>query len=84
MFSWGGRNGGNMRILVAMVLSTALLAGTAYAQGMGGRAGKGHRSPDAQQQKAADQQKKKAVDDAYRSALGRIPDAKYDPWKTAR
>lgn len=76
-----------MRIFLAM-LAIAVLAGTAVAQdagaGGGGRKGRGaHQNAQTQQ---ADPQKKKAIDDAYKSAVSRIPDPKekYDPWKTAR
>jgi hypothetical protein len=74
-----------MRILLA-VLTIAVLAGTADAQEMGGRGGKGRGSQQNGEQQKADQQKKKEVDDAYKSAIGRIPDpkAKFDPWKSAR
>jgi hypothetical protein len=75
-----------MRILFAM-LAITILAGTAAAQDVGGRGGKGRGSQqqNSEQQKA-DQKKKQAVDDAYKSAIGRIPDPKekFDPWKTAR
>jgi hypothetical protein len=74
-----------MRILAA-VLTLALLANPVYAQNAGGRgAGKGPASQNSEQQKA-DQQKKKATEDAYKSGLKMIPDAKekYDPWKNAR
>ena len=52
---------------------------------MGGGGHKGRGSAQNSQQKA-DPQKQKAVDDAYKSAINRIPDPKekYDPWKTAR
>jgi hypothetical protein len=74
-----------MRFLLA-ALAIAVLAGTAYAQEMGGKGGKGRGSPQNSEQQKADQKKKQAIDDAYKSGLGRIPDAKekYDPWKTAR
>jgi hypothetical protein len=74
-----------MRILLA-VLAIAAVVGTADAQDMGGgRKGRGSQQQSADQQKAA-QQKKKATDDAYKAAIGRIPDPKekYDPWKNAR
>lgn len=74
-----------MRLFLA-VLAVALLAGTADAQNMGGRGGKGRSSPENSEQQKAEQQKKKAVDDAYKAALGRIPDpqTKYDPWRSTR
>jgi hypothetical protein len=74
-----------MRIFLA-ALAVALLAGTADAQNMGGRGGKGRNSPENSEQQKAEQQRKKATDDAYKAALGRIPDpkAKYDPWRNTR
>jgi hypothetical protein len=81
-----------MRIL-AGVLTVLLLVSSAYAQnaggmggGLGGRGGgKGRAAQNSDQQKA-DQAKKKAAEDAYKSGLKMIPDAKekYDPWKNAR
>jgi hypothetical protein len=73
-----------MRFL-PVVLVIAALAGTAHAQDVGhGRKGRG--SPQNAEQQKTDQQKQKAIDDAYKSALGRIPDPKqkYDPWRSAR
>jgi hypothetical protein len=74
-----------MRILLA-VLAITVVAVAAHAQDMGGRGGKGRGSQQSGEQQKADQQKKKAVDDAYKSALGRIPDSKekYDPWQGVR
>lgn len=74
-----------MKILVA-VLVVVGLAGTAGAQNMGGKSGRGRNSPQNTEQQKSEQQKKKAVDDAYKSALGRIPESsgKYDPWRNAR
>jgi hypothetical protein len=79
-----------MRILLTVLLAIAVVAGaafeTAHAQensGLTGRKGKGAQNTESQ----ADKQKKnKAVDDAYKSAVTRIPDPKekYDPWKNAR
>ncbi len=70
-----------MRILIA-VLAVAVVTGMAHAQDAGGgRKGRGsHQNAD---QQKADEQNKKAVDDAYKSAVKRIPDprGKYDPWK---
>jgi hypothetical protein len=74
-----------MRILLA-VLAVAVMAIAAYAQDMGGRAGKGRGSPQNTEQQKADRQKKKVVDDTYKATLGRIPDSKekYDPWRSVR
>jgi len=76
-----------MRIFLAM-LAIAVLAGTAGAQDMGGGrgGGKGRGGPPNGDQQQKTEQQKKQIDDAYKSAIGRIPDpkTKYDPWKTAR
>ena len=55
--------------------------------GHGGRGGKGRGGPQQNgEQQKADQKKKQAIDDAYKSAITRIPDSKekYDPWKSSR
>ena len=74
-----------MRALLT-VLTIAALAATAHAQEMGGRGGKRRGSPQSAEQQKAAQQKKKAVDDAHKSALGRISESKekYDPWRRVR
>jgi hypothetical protein len=80
-----------MRHLIAMLI-LALLAGSAHAQGVGGMGGggkgggKGRNAPQNTEQQKVDQQKKKAVEDAYKAGLKRIPDPKekYDPWRDAR
>jgi hypothetical protein len=74
-----------MRILLA-ALAIAFLAGTADAQDMGGKGGKGRNASQNTEQQKAEQQKKKAIDDAYKAAVGRIPDPKdkYDPWRNTR
>ena len=74
-----------MRVLLAAV-TVALLGGTAAAQDMAAKGGKGRNSPQNAEQQKAEQQKKKAIDDAYKAAIGRIPDPKekYDPWRNAR
>jgi hypothetical protein len=80
-----------MRILLSILLVIAVVAGTAletaYAQENSGLTGrKGHGAQNTAQSQADKQKKNKAVDEAYKSAVKRIPDPKekYDPWKTAR
>jgi hypothetical protein len=53
---------------------------------MGGKGSKGRNAPQNAEQQKAEQQKKKAIDDAYKAAVGRIPDPKdkYDPWRNTR
>jgi hypothetical protein len=68
------------------MLVLAIVAGTAHAQDAGDRFGrKGHGAAPGANQKADPQQKKKA-DEAFNSAVKRIPDPKdkFDPWKNAR
>jgi hypothetical protein len=74
-----------MRILVAW-LAIAVVAGTAHAQDLGGRGGKGRGSQQGAEQQKNDPQKKKAIEEGYQSGIRRIPDPKekYDPWKIAR
>jgi hypothetical protein len=65
-----------MRSFIAAVI-IALLTVPSYAQGMS----KGqHGRP----QNAEQQPKKKADDKAYKSALDRLPDKKFDPWQNVR
>jgi hypothetical protein len=73
-----------MRIVLA-VLAIAIMAGAAHAQDVGGGR-KGRGSQQKADQQKSDPQAKKAIDDAYKSAVKGIPDAKekYDPWKNAR
>ena len=82
-----------MRILLAVVVIAALAAPLAaavaadgLAQDMGGKGRKGHSQPSSAEQQQARQREKKAVDDAYTSAINRLPDSKekYDPWRSAR
>ncbi|MBO0753899.1 MAG: hypothetical protein J2P53_17400 [Bradyrhizobiaceae bacterium] len=73
-----------MRMLLAL-LAIAVTAGAGHAQDAGG----GHKGRGSRQKadtQTSDPQKKKQIEDAYRSAIKRIPDAKekYDPWKNAR
>jgi hypothetical protein len=67
-----------MRALL-VALMVALLTGPALAQmsmGRGGAAG---------DQKPAEPPKTKSTDDKdYKAALSRMPEGKYDPWRTVR
>jgi len=64
-----------MRSFMA-AMAIALLTVPACAQGMGGM-GKHSQSSD----QKTDQPKKKVDEKGYNSALGAIPDKKYDPWR---
>jgi hypothetical protein len=69
-----------MKALLAAGLTFALLTAPVHAQGTPG--GK-HRKGTGQ--KTQDQEKKPKVDDkAYRSAIDRLPDQKFDPWANTR
>jgi len=67
-------------ILVALMI--ALLAIPAHAQ----RArGAGNPQSAAQQQQSAEKKRKAAEDDrAAKAAIERLPDKKFDPWRTMR
>ena len=74
-----------MRTVVIALAATAVLIAPAYAQ-MGGRGGgKGKQQSAAQQQQNAEKKQKAAeAEKAYKAALDRIPDKKYDPWANKR
>jgi hypothetical protein len=79
-----------MRLFLAGII-IAMLANSTYAQdvstpgiGMGRRGGKGRKPAQNTEQQAADKAKQKAADEAYKAALKKIPDQKYDPWQSAR
>jgi hypothetical protein len=75
-----------MRTFIAAMI-IALLTVPSCAQGMGGQGmggqgmsgGKGHGRAQ-----NAEQPKKKSDDKAYKSALDRLPDQKFDPWQNMR
>jgi hypothetical protein len=66
-----------MRTFIAAVI-IALLTVPSFAQGMPGS--KGHHG----RAQSTEQPKKKADDKAYKSALDRLPDKKFDPWQNVR
>ncbi len=73
-----------MRTVVIALAATAVLIAPAHAQMRGGGGGgKGKQQSAAQEQQSAEK-KKKAAEAAYKAALDRIPDQKYDPWAHAR
>lgn len=64
--------------LVAVVMLSLTLP--VSAQGMQGQGGRHHQSQD-----KGDAQKKPKVDEnGYNSSISRMPDGKYDPWRTMR
>jgi hypothetical protein len=66
-----------MRAVVIALATIAVLAAPAYAAGRG----KGGRHAGAEPQQTEEQKKKAAeAEKAYHSALGKIPDQKFDPW----
>jgi hypothetical protein len=76
-----------MRTVLIALAATAVLIAPAHAQmrGGGGGGGKGKQQSAAQQQQSAEKKQKAAeAEKAYKAALDRIPDQKYDPWSHAR
>ena len=72
-----------MRTVVIALAATAVLMAPAHAQMRGG--GKGKQQSAAQQQQNAEKKQKAAeAEKAYKAALDRIPDQKYDPWAHQR
>ena len=76
------------RLTVAIVAALLMCAAPAYAQMGGGdwaaeagRMGKG--LPDDKKDTRSPEQKKKD-ESAFKDAVGRIPDQKYDPWGKVR
>ena len=77
-----------MRAFIAAMIIASLVV-PSYAQGMGGQGpsggqgisgGKGHHGHG----QNSEQPKKKSDDKAYKSALDRLPDKKFDPWQNVR
>jgi len=68
-----------MRILLITLGAIALLIAPAHAQGRG----KGKYS-GSQQQSAEQKQKAAEAEKAYKAALDRIPEHKFDPWSNMR
>jgi hypothetical protein len=76
------------RFTVAIATALLVSAAPAYAQmgggmggGKGGQMGKG--LPDEKKDPRTPEQKKKD-ESAYKDAVGRIPDQKFDPWGKVR
>jgi hypothetical protein len=77
-----------MRHLTVAIAAALLVAAVpAYAQGVGtplGRGGAmGKGKPEEKTDNRSPEQKKKD-ENAYKDAVGRIPDGKYDPWGKVR
>jgi hypothetical protein len=82
--------GGMQRFTVAIAAALLMCAAPAYAQmgggGLGGGRGgqqMGKGLPDKDKDTRSPEQKKKD-ENAFKDAVGRIPDGKYDPWGKVR
>jgi hypothetical protein len=79
--------GGMRRLTVAIAAALLVSAAPAYSQmgngslSRGGQMGKG--MPDQKKDTRSPEQKKKD-ESAYKDAVGRIPDQKFDPWGKVR
>ena len=77
------------RLTVAIAAALLMCAVPAYAQmsggGLGGRGGQqmGKGMPDEKKDTRSPEQKKKD-ESAFKDAVGRIPDGKFDPWGKVR
>jgi hypothetical protein len=69
-----------MRTAVMALAAVAILTAPAYAQ----MRGKGAKHSASQQQSAEQKQKAAEAEKAYKAALDKIPDKKYDPWGAVR
>lgn len=70
-----------MRAVLIALATIIVLTAPAYSQGRG----KGGGRHAASEQQTEEQKKKAAeAEKAYRSALDKIPDKKYDPWGNMR
>jgi hypothetical protein len=75
------------RLTLAIAAALLMCAAPAYAQMGGGMGGKGQPMgkgmPDEKKDTRSPEQKKKD-ESAYKDAVGRIPDQKFDPWGKVR
>jgi len=76
-----------MRLIIA-AMAVALLAVPAvpaYSQQAGPNSrGGGMQAPPKKDKEEKTPEQKKAEDKAYKDAVGRIPDQKFDPWRSVR
>jgi hypothetical protein len=82
------RRGGMRRFVLAIAAVLLVSAAPSYAQMMGGSGmGRGKQiskgQPDEKKDTRTPEQKKKD-ENAYKDAVGRIPDQKFDPWGKVR
>jgi hypothetical protein len=73
------------RLSVAIAAALLMCAGPVYAQ-MGGGMGKGKLGKGLSDEKKDTRtpEQKKKDENAYKDAVGRIPDGKFDPWGKVR
>jgi hypothetical protein len=75
-----------MRLIITAMAAVLLTVPVvpAYSQGGGNKSitQPSPRQPDKKDEKTPEQ--KKAEEKAYKDAIGRIPDQKFDPWRSVR
>jgi hypothetical protein len=78
---------GMRRLTVAIAAAALMCAAPAYAQMSGGLGGRGPQMGKGLQDEKKDTRtpdQKKKEESAYKDAVGRIPDQKFDPWGKVR
>jgi hypothetical protein len=75
-----------MRLIIGAMAAALLILPTvpAYSQQTGAIPKASMQAPPKSDKEEKTPEQKKAEDKAYKDAVGRIPDQKFDPWRTVR
>jgi hypothetical protein len=75
-----------MRLIIGAMAAALLTlpAVPAYSQQTGGIPKSSMQAPPKKDKEEKTPEQKKAEDKAYKDAVGRIPDQKFDPWRSVR